>query len=73
MTSNSVRPIRIVHSDNPADRLSESPTGSRSLSKLTLDFEEIKRTGPFSTELKSNGILRYGEPCLPGPGARRHA
>jgi hypothetical protein len=33
MVSKAVRPIRTGQSENPADRLAETPTGSRSLSK----------------------------------------
>jgi len=50
--SNTVRPIRTAHLDNPAGRLAERPTGPRSLSKQTLDSEEISVARYADTELK---------------------
>jgi len=58
MVSNSVRRIRKVHFGNTNDRLAQSPTGSRSLSKQTVDLEGINRTCPSGTEfeLKSGQV-----------------
>jgi hypothetical protein len=50
MVSKASRPIRTVQSENHTDRLAKSPTGSRSLSKLTVEFEEMRVTGRPYTE-----------------------
>jgi hypothetical protein len=52
VVSNPVQPIRTVHSKHPGDRPGDSPTGMRSLSKQTLDFEEINLTSQADTEFK---------------------
>ena len=55
MVSNPVLPISPVRFENLSDRLAGSPTGSRSLSKWTLGFVEIRETGLPYTEFKKLG------------------
>jgi len=56
MVSNPVRPIRTVHFGTPTNELPDSSTGSQSLSKSTLGFEEIRATSPSDTEFKPSSL-----------------
>jgi hypothetical protein len=72
VVSKSVRPIKTDQIEIPADRISERPTGSRSLSKYTLGLEEIRATSRPDTELNLDLICGLsdwnsggGGPCSP--------
>jgi hypothetical protein len=69
MVTNPVRPIRTDRFGNPTDRLAESPTESRSLSKQTLDFEDLSVTRHADTEFNGRYHLVTGELCSFWPAA----
>jgi hypothetical protein len=63
MVWNPVRPIRSVRFENATHRLAEIPTGSRSLSKYTLDVDVVIGTGPYNTECKREKLNVSKEAC----------
>ena len=52
-----VRPIRTLHFETLTERLDDRPTGSRSSSKQTLDFEYIRETCLPDTESKAQNEI----------------